>query len=455
MIKGSKRNTAVAGLWLLALTLSFSSIAATPRTLLANDSPSVEGGDIIAAAVSDDNLNIVVTLPDPAEAGTADNNGRGPPSQIDYDEAVPLPLPKNPNRPKLFKNKNIVPSTEGAGVVSGNDDGNTVFPSQSGPAIVPDAADAPAPEVEDLLEKSSTNKTTSKDANSAALGDYGYPFTTRGAYSSSGASPTNLFPWRAAGKLFFQRSGTTYTCTASLIKRGLLVTAAHCVAEYGGGSGSISTSFSFQPARYDTSVPYGSWSVRAVQVPASYLTGSDPCDPNAVGVVCLNDLAVLTIRANSNGGYPGDSTGWYGYAWNDYSFSDTFYPNALVAQVTQLGYPANIDSGTRMIRTDALGIARDNNQLEIGSAQGPGSSGGPWLLNFGNGFTSSDPSGQDNNGNNVIATTSWGYTSNTAEVQGASRFATNSVYTSTPNIVSLVDAACNALDSTTRSRVCN
>ena len=166
-------------------------------------------------------------------------------------------------------------------------------------------------------------------------------------------------------------------------------------------------------------------------------------------------MAVLTVRANSNGAYPGDSTGWYGYAWGDYSFSNNFYPNALVAQITRLGYPVNIDSGRRMIRTDALGIARATNQLEIGSAQGPGSSGGPWLLNFGNAFSSSEPSGNDANGNNVIATTSWGYTSNTAEVQGASRFGTNSVYTSTPNIVSLVNAACNALDTTTRSRVCN
>jgi hypothetical protein len=40
-------------------------------------------------------------------------------------------------------------------------------------------------------------------------------------------------PFRAAGKLFFLKGAESKTCSAALIKRGLLVTAAHCAANYG------------------------------------------------------------------------------------------------------------------------------------------------------------------------------------------------------------------------------
>ena len=39
-----------------------------------------------------------------------------------------------------------------------------------------------------------------------------------------------------------------------------------------------------------------------------------------------------------------------------------------------------------MIRTDAPGVSRPINQVQIGSAQGRGSSGGPWVANFGAGM---------------------------------------------------------------------
>ena len=85
---------------------------------------------------------------------------------------------------------NDIPSTKQSGVVNGADDGNNKSKITSSTA-------PPSPEA----ELSNTN-TTTKDVNSLAVGDYGYPFTTRGAYSSSGASPTNLSPWRSTGRLY-------------------------------------------------------------------------------------------------------------------------------------------------------------------------------------------------------------------------------------------------------------
>jgi len=437
MLKGFQRYTAVSR-WLLALTLTFYSSTNTIVTarqlqqIIPADvsSPSVEEEGVPSAQLSKDNLNIVVNLQQQAEADAVDA------------DAIPLPLPKNPN-PLNFYENNISLNTDNSGSVAGSEDGNTSFPSFAESTAAPTAEN---------YDQASTNNTN--EVESAAVGGVGYPFTTRGAYSGNDANPTNFYPWRAAGKLYVRFGQTAFTCSASLIRRGLLVTAAHCVSQFGQGIDSIALSVTFQPGKFDNTVPYGSWAIQRITVPASYLDGSDPCAPYAPGVVCLNDLAVLTVRANSNGEYPGERTGNFGYAWGDYGFSNNFYPNALSAQITQLGYPGNIEKGLKMIRTDALGIARANNQIEMGSAQGPGSSGGPWLVNFGTDVSTSDPAGRDNNGNNVIAVTSWGYSMDTAEVQGASRFGTNSVYTSTPNIVSLVDAACDALDEGRRSKIC-
>ena len=58
----------------------------------------------------------------------------------------------------------------------------------------------------------------------------------------------NFYPFRAAGKLFFKKAAETRICSASLIKRGLVVTAAHCVANYGKNEHYLN--FEFVPA-YD------------------------------------------------------------------------------------------------------------------------------------------------------------------------------------------------------------
>jgi hypothetical protein len=46
--------------------------------------------------------------------------------------------------------------------------------------------------------------------------------------------------------------------------------------------------------------------------------------------------------------------------------------------------------------------------------------------------------------NQVVATTSWGFTSDKFMLQGASRFGKNTIYTIKSNIQSLMDSACGA-----------
>ncbi|MEP2758558.1 MAG: hypothetical protein ABJP66_05710, partial [Hyphomicrobiales bacterium] len=111
---------------------------------------------------------------------------------------------------------------------------------------------------------------------------------------------------------------------------------------------------------------------------------------------------------------------------------------------TQLGYPARNYDGLQMIRTDSVGYQDEPNNVVIGSSQTGGSSGGPWLQNFGGKTSFSGEAGNDDDLNVVSAVTSWGYTLGDVKIQGASRFAKNSVFTSRSNIRALVDDACAA-----------
>jgi hypothetical protein len=63
------------------------------------------------------------------------------------------------------------------------------------------------------------------------FGTSNHPYTTNRA-NPKGSNVTNKYPFRAAGKLFFNIGSNTFVCSASLIKKGVVVTAAHCVADF-------------------------------------------------------------------------------------------------------------------------------------------------------------------------------------------------------------------------------
>jgi hypothetical protein len=226
-----------------------------------------------------------------------------------------------------------------------------------------------------------------------------------------------------------------FICSASLIKRGIIVTAAHCVANY--GRRQFYTNFEYHPARYDGFAPYGVWTVNGRWVMASYFNGTDVCAPGAPGVICRNDIAVLRVTPKTtNPTYPGTATGWYGYGWNGYGFT----PNNL-ALFNQLGYPGALDSGLRMQRTDSQAFVSSSlaGNSVWGSLQTGGSSGGPELVNLGIQpvLSSGIQFGAEAGRNTVVGVTSWLYTNQAIKQLGASPFLST-------NIVPLVSTACAA-----------
>ena len=85
-------------------------------------------------------------------------------------------------------------------------------------------------------------------------------------------------------------------------------------------------------------------------VPTPYYDGTDT---GVNGVTVNNDIALVWLLPNSAGKQIGDVTGYFGWANNGWSFSTPVagwgIPTApATAQLTQFGYPAAFDSGTRM-----------------------------------------------------------------------------------------------------------
>lgn len=288
-------------------------------------------------------------------------------------------------------------------------------------------------------------KDGAQDISILEYGTGGIPYTTKGAYGSNSPESTAKYPWIPTGKLVWDNGAS---CTASMIGNGLAVTAAHCVSEYGKSTFLYpGTRLYFEPGRFDNLLPLGRYPVVRYIVPQAYFDGSDPCDPNSPGVVCENDIAVLLVGpANGMDRLPGEILGYYGYG-SGFSFVDM--GNMKGAQIAQLGYPSNLDNGIRMVRTDSLGLETAYNNVVIGSLQGAGSSGGPWVVNFGQQTTTSDDTvfGSAPNPNVVIGTTSWGYGNDAdIKIQGASRFGTNSIFRARSNIQVLINQICQSLN---------
>jgi V8-like Glu-specific endopeptidase len=343
-----------------------------------------------------------ITLP--KQAGQAGGD-------IDFENAKPMPLPESPVPPASLPDALLNAQPLGTPKAAAGKAGN----GKESPVVL-----FPAKTLSDI--QGDLDGITPQE-----FGTSNHPFTTNRA-NPKGADVTNKYPFRAAGKLFFNIGNGSYVCSASLIKKGVVVTAAHCVANF--GAQQFYSNWQFVPCYNNGVGCAGVWTAAAAIVMTSYFDGSEVCA--VPGVVCPNDVAVIVL--NPQGGvYAGTKTGYYGYGWDGYG-----YTPGNIAQLTQLGYPVALDGGLLMERTDSYGYVDGgfSNNTVIGSLQTGGSSGGPWLVNLGIPPALSGTSlGAEAARNTVVNVTSWGYTSTLVKQQGASPFTSG-------NIVPLVSAAC-------------
>lgn len=285
----------------------------------------------------------------------------------------------------------------------------------------------------------------SQSTTSRAYGSFGIPFTsTRVALvnrktrvkSNSPAFLSASYPYSAIGRLTFNRGADSYVCSASLIRRSVIVTAAHCLMDVGSNGGWF-TNWQFTPGYFRASPaskpvqPFGVWLWAQADVPPTWSSGSDSGSEDARN----NDVAVIILDVDRRGKFIGDTTGWLGYGFNNYSFvSSPKTGNLAVAQVSTLGYPCELDNCSIMQRTDGPTYQTTVDsalQYWQGSNMTGGSSGGPWIVNF----KSQEPvyydgaSPGDEATPRVIGVTSWGSADpNFPKDNYSSRFGQNAEY---------------------------
>ena len=298
----------------------------------------------------------------------------------------------------------------------------------------------------------------SQSSNIVGPSNYGklkYSYTTAVVKPISAPKKTSLShvatsarPYLTAGKLWMRKGGSWSVCSGSLIGKGVVATAAHCIADWGGGTSGLASDVYFIPAATknnsisSTAGPIGTWKAKNMIYPNCYINGT--CTNYASGVLSSNDLALLVLGGSVSKLPYAKGAGYYGYGWNGYGFTTG---NSLISrtkklgQITQLGYPAAIgdsrsNRGGAMIRTDSMAVyyqpKRNVKNFIWGSQQTGGSSGGPEITNFGRGPSHSSGAGTGikKSRNILVGVTSWGYTDNTQQVQGASWFGQNKEFRS-------------------------
>ncbi len=353
---------------------------------------------VAAIAQVTENGRIATYIVPPARAGAG----------IDYANAKPLPLPL----------ANIPPAPQSQTIRTAPDPLLLFGNPQVLPGSVGSGKEQP-------IQLAPPKKLQQQDGAPPEFGTVNLPYTTS-RVNAEGDYTAKYSPFRAAGKLFIT-SGffNTSSCSASLIDRGIVVTAAHCVVKH--GTREFFSTAEYIPAYDNGTAPYGKWEVASARVLDAYINGTDHCAQ--AGVICSDDIAILTLRPK-NGSFAGDSTGWFGIGYDGYGFTTSGQ-----ALIDQLGYPGNLDGGELMERNDAQGSisAELSGNTVIGSLMSKGSSGGPWLVNLGVPPTPSPVTAAPN----IVGVASWGSTAPEVQRQGASPFTRT-------NVVELLIASCHA-----------
>lgn len=207
------------------------------------------------------------------------------------------------------------------------------------------------PDVDDLTPEQREEGPRDIELPPGAIAGWSNGIDSRVRLGIADGKGVNWWPYRAIGHLTAGEG-----CTATLIGRRTVLTAAHCVASQGVG---VVTGNTFR-ARSDNTTspmqlaPYGSASIVSVWVPSSYVSGTTCGDTSYNGQVFCNryDIAVAELSANI-----GNQTGGFGYGYagagtlNAYAFYLRGYPSCKSSWADR---PNNCPGGSAPTRNAAL-----------------------------------------------------------------------------------------------------
>ena len=248
---------------------------------------------------------------------------------------------------------------------------------------------------------------------------------SNGPYTSARLTPLTAdrtLPYRAVGTLFFNgecdpnhAGREECTCTGFVIQQRIVATAGHCIHDGSGTTAGYFTNLRFMPAFRDGASPYSIWPASNIQTSSAWYNGGGTT-PNAA------DWAMLVVPDQNIGGTTkkiSALTGYLGYQLGVGS------PNNIV----MVGYPINLDNAMKMHQVfttsycNNLGICQtcgDNTCVSYPSDMKGGSSGGPWIMNFGSAGSGSVPPNTTLKARNtIVGITSYGAISTSIQLQGA------------------------------------
>jgi hypothetical protein len=184
---------------------------------------------------------------------------------------------------------------------------------------------------------------------------------------TAGPATQAISGYKTVGKFFVRALGGQFSCTATVIGRNIIVTAAHCFKGVIGGVKYTTAGWTFAPMWHDSQLPYGSWSVHSVYLLRGWIDKLDPKLDYAV--------AVLNPRGGRDvGSYTGQDS------WN----SSLILAPGQATPVRVVGIPeVSTKARISVTRAVAVQVGRGFTVLTASTPGfGNGTSGGPWFSAF-------------------------------------------------------------------------
>jgi len=206
--------------------------------------------------------------------------------------------------------------------------------------------------IDDLVEQyynyftQEHNKNITKSTSPVPNGDYG------------------KHPFKYAGKLLFQTSRGSSSCTAVSIGNNAVLTAGHCIHD---GAGGFYRNVVFIPQFLNGNAPAGRWNAAQMWTTPEWTRGGGRAFARDVGV----------IKCSSNGGRTLEQA---------VGKTTPVYSRGIGMQTICIGYPGNIGGANQMIHSRAAQQAGDSFSpptKRLSSTMTFGASGGPWFVNGG------------------------------------------------------------------------
>lgn len=214
----------------------------------------------------------------------------------------------------------------------------------------------------------------------SVAGPYSYPPPyTRYEVFTGLAHPNTyaVWPYTTVGKLFFRQYGVGYVCSASSIGNRAIITAGHCIHAGNNRADGWSTDVVFVPAYKDGYAPYGQWSAANVRVMTAWYRSGNPGG-------LRRDVGGAIMNTNQYGQTLSQVVGWMGFAWNwgyTQHLNSFGYPQAAPFN----GLRMNVCQGSYAYYSTDQGPSNAPVTRAIGCDMTGGSSGGPWVWQFGTG----------------------------------------------------------------------